>query len=364
MFRFQVRETLGNTTRYRRSATAAPLPAGCRSHTGPGPRRPTAGRAPYTSPVEVGGAAVGCFKVPSAQPWGPPGRGSTGAALRRVFRGCLVAPLGRSGGTSPRSPDEDCTLEEEEDEAPVEEEDDIDQFNDDTFGAGAIDDDWQEEHQRLAGMDVRDVGGGVAGGGATHIGGAGEPPPASHLPPPSSLPPLHLTHASSALPPPGLDDGRGGGGDLAESLARFILGADPAIAGLGAAQSPAHPVPGAPGSALEPPPSLRPHLQHPPHQLPGTTSSSGLRPASMMSYQQQQQLCRGSVPMGQDSPLMSIIKEVGLPKQPPPLRGEEPRDLSERVPPPRSSSPVIGSPPVRAVPIGTPPKQPISLNHQ
>ncbi|CAL8329085.1 unnamed protein product [Merluccius merluccius] len=172
-----------------------------------------------------------------------------------------------------QSLDEDCTLEEEE-EAPLEEEADIDQFNDDTFGAGAIDDDWQEEHQRLAGLDVRLEDGGRGRGG-----------------------------------------GGGGGGDLAESLARFILGADPAIAGLGAAQSPSHPLPG----ALE---------------------------------------------LSRDSPLMSIIKEVGVPKQPPPLRGEEPRDLSERVPPPRSSSPVIGSPPVRAVPIGTPPKQPMSLNHQ
>lgn len=63
---------------------------------------------------------------------------------------------------------------------------------------------------------------------------------------------------------------------------------------------------------------------------------------------------------------MSIIKEVGLPKRPPQSRNDEGRDLSERVPPPRSSSPVIGSPPVRAVPIGTPPKQPMShaLNHQ
>lgn len=63
---------------------------------------------------------------------------------------------------------------------------------------------------------------------------------------------------------------------------------------------------------------------------------------------------------------MSIIKEVGLPKRPPQSRNDEVRDLSERVPPPRSSSPVIGSPPVRAVPIGTPPKQPMShaLNHQ
>lgn len=68
----------------------------------------------------------------------------------------------------------------------------------------------------------------------------------------------------------------------------------------------------------------------------------------------------------QDSPLMSIIKEVGLPKLPSQSRNDEGRDLSERVPPPRSSSPVIGSPPVRAVPIGTPPKQPMShaLNHQ
>uniref|UniRef100_A0A8C6TKR6 Protein PAT1 homolog 1 n=1 Tax=Neogobius melanostomus TaxID=47308 RepID=A0A8C6TKR6_9GOBI len=66
----------------------------------------------------------------------------------------------------------------------------------------------------------------------------------------------------------------------------------------------------------------------------------------------------------QDNPLMSIIKEVGLPKRPQ-NRSDDGRDLSERAPPPRSSSPVIGSPPVRAVPIGTPPKQPMShLNHQ
>jgi len=63
---------------------------------------------------------------------------------------------------------------------------------------------------------------------------------------------------------------------------------------------------------------------------------------------------------------MSIINEVGLPKRPHQGGTDEERDLSERVPPPRSSSPVIGSPPVRAVPIGTPPKQPMShaLNHQ
>ncbi|KAJ0051052.1 hypothetical protein NL108_012301, partial [Boleophthalmus pectinirostris] len=157
------------------------------------------------------------------------------------------------------------------------------------------DDDWQEEHKRLAELDERDGLGGERGGG---------------------------------------------GGDLAESLARFILDADPAIAGVGAAERPNPALSGLP-----------------------------LGPASMLSYQQQQQqhlMRRGTSPMGQDSPLMSIIKEVGLPKRPPQNRSDESRDLSERVPPPRSSSPVIGSPPVRAVPIGTPPKQPMShaLNHQ
>lgn len=38
---------------------------------------------------------------------------------------------------SSQSLDDDCTLEEEDDGL-VEEEDEIDQFNDDTFGAGAI----------------------------------------------------------------------------------------------------------------------------------------------------------------------------------------------------------------------------------
>lgn len=67
----------------------------------------------------------------------------------------------------------------------------------------------------------------------------------------------------------------------------------------------------------------------------------------------------------QDNSPMSGFKEKGLPKR---LlqAGNDGQDLSERVPPPRSSSPVIGSPPVRVVPIGTPPKQPAShaMNHQ
>ncbi|XP_036372741.1 protein PAT1 homolog 1 [Megalops cyprinoides] len=252
-----------------------------------------------------------------------------------------------------QSLDDDCTLEEEE--GLVEEEDEIDQFNDDTFGAGAIDDDWQEEHARLAELDER-----VRDGGGGDSSSASLPPPAGHLPPPTSL------------PPPGLEER--GGGDLAESLARLILGADPAIAGVGAA--------GPDQSRLPPPP----HPQPPPSSLPGPSHP-------LLGYQQHQHLLRrGTAPlqmnshsiwensMGfgpvsvtpalgthmEDSPLMSIIKEVGLPKRPPPIRTDEGRDLSERVPPPRSSSPVIGSPPVRAVPIGTPPKQPMShaLNQQ
>lgn len=52
---------------------------------------------------------------------------------------------------------------------------------------------------------------------------------------------------------------------------------------------------------------------------------------------------------------MSVL-EYALPQRPPQGQEDE-RDLSERALPRRSSSPVIGSPPVRAVPIGTPPKQ-------
>ncbi|KAF7649836.1 hypothetical protein LDENG_00135330 [Lucifuga dentata] len=318
-----------------------------------------------------------------------------------------------------QSLDEDCTLEEEDEEL-VEDEDEIDQFNDDTFGAGAIDDDWQEEHKRLAELDQRDglatgpsLGGERGGGmgGEADIAGAKDSPSthlpssAGHLPLPSSLPSLNFPSSSSGLRPPELGD-RGGEGGLAESLARFILDADPAIAGVGAAERP-RPPPSLQGSTLSAMPGLdrsrglsQPSIshQHPQHQLPPGASTAGLpagsHPVSMLSYQQQQHLLRrGTAPIGQmnspsiwensvgfgpisvtpglsthmeDNSLMSIIKEVGLPKRPPQVRSDEGRDLSERVPPPRSSSPVIGSPPVRAVPIGTPPKQPMShaLNHQ
>ncbi|XP_014064527.2 protein PAT1 homolog 1 isoform X1 [Salmo salar] len=295
-----------------------------------------------------------------------------------------------------QSLDEDCTTEKEE--GLVEEEDEIDQFNDDTFGDGAIDDDWQEEHKRLAELEEQKNDGlGGLGLGALGMGGMGGgnasavhlPPPASRVPHPSSLPPPH--HSLSSMPPPGLEER--GGGDLAESLAMLILGADPAIASVGGPAGP-----GDRSTGLPPPPSI-PQQHHHPSQLPPhhQLTTSGLPPGpphpSLLSYQQHQHLLRrGAAPMQQmnshniwennmgfgpvsitpglitqmeDSPLMSIIKEVGLPNRPPPMTSEDGRDLSERAPPPRSSSPVIGSPPVRAVPIGTPPKQPMShaLNH-
>ncbi|XP_056264547.1 protein PAT1 homolog 1 isoform X2 [Pseudoliparis swirei] len=320
-----------------------------------------------------------------------------------------------------QSLDEDCTLEEE-DEGLVEEEDEINQFNDDTFGAGANDDDWQEEHKRLAGLDDRDglgteLGlGGRGMGGELHQGGAEDssftqlPSSAGHLPLPSSLPSLKFS-LSSAGPPPDVED-RGGGVDLAESLARLILETDPAIAGVGAAERPGPSQSSScsslsdlqcldrsrvlpQSSTISHPNQPHQHSHHPQHQLSPGPSGLPLGPlSSMLSYQQQQHLLRrGTAPMAQmnshsiwensmgfgplgvppgllthmeDNPLMSIINEVGLPKRPHQGGTDEERDLSERVPPPRSSSPVIGSPPVRAVPIGTPPKQPMShaLNHQ
>uniref|UniRef100_A0A8C8A542 PAT1 homolog 1, processing body mRNA decay factor n=1 Tax=Otus sunia TaxID=257818 RepID=A0A8C8A542_9STRI len=67
-------------------------------------------------------------------------------------------------------------------------------------------------------------------------------------------------------------------------------------------------------------------------------------------------LTRLSLPFHlQEMPSVSVL-DYALPQRPPQAREEE-RDPSERALPRRSSSPVIGSPPVRAVPIGTPPKQ-------
>ncbi|KAL4829792.1 hypothetical protein H8958_009112 [Nasalis larvatus] len=59
--------------------------------------------------------------------------------------------------------------------------------------------------------------------------------------------------------------------------------------------------------------------------------------------------------LAQEMPTVSVL-EYALPQRPP-QGPEDDRDLSERALPRRSTSPIIGSPPVRAVPIGTPPKQ-------
>ncbi|MBN3312673.1 PATL1 protein, partial [Atractosteus spatula] len=241
-----------------------------------------------------------------------------------------------------QSLDEDCPLEEEE--GLVDEEDDIDQFNDDTFGAGAIDDDWQEEHARLAGLDER-----VRGDGSGGV--SSEAAPNTPLPAPSSS---AAAPASPSLSAPGLgEEGSGDGSALAESLSRLIMETDPGVAGVSGV------IGGPGGPSAAPPSSLLGYQLHQRGTAPLQASpqvgshsiwenSMGFGPVGVSP---------ALVPHVEDSPLMSIIKEVGLPKRPP-VRGEEGRDLSERVPPPRSSSPVIGSPPVRAVPIGTPPKQP------
>ena len=115
------------------------------------------------------------------------------------------------------------------------------------------------------------------------------PPPAGHLPLPSSLPPL----LSSSLPPPGLEER--GGGDFAESLARLILGADPAIAGMGPDCS----------RGL-PPMLLHPHMPPPGSplgpQLMSPGGPLGSHHLSLLSYQQQQQhLRRATPPMQQVS---------------------------------------------------------------
>ncbi|CAL9700952.1 unnamed protein product [Knipowitschia caucasica] len=193
-----------------------------------------------------------------------------------------------------QSLDDDCTLEEEDD-GQVEEEDEIDQFNDDTFGAGAIEDDgWQEEHKRLAGLDEE------PGPGLPALGGNGPAPPASSL---------NFTSSTGFSRSDAEERAGGGGGELAESLARLILDADPAIAGVGAAERPQLPLSGLQG--LDRSRVLPSHIpnQLPSHpHLPPGPSTSGLPPgpASLLGYQQQQQqqqqqhlMRRGTSPMGQ-----------------------------------------------------------------
>ncbi|NXP03324.1 PATL1 protein, partial [Thinocorus orbignyianus] len=187
---------------------------------------------------------------------------------------------------------EDCPLDEDEDafQALGEEDEDIDQFNDDTFGAGAVDDDWQEAHERLAELEDKPVASREQdGAGGEEVDLLGDP-----------------------------ED------TLAERLTRLVIDSeleDPAI--MQAVQTRVPPQPGGLNSSI-------------------WDSSAVLR------------RIRGPL-LTQDMPSVSVL-DYALPQRPPQAREEE-RDPSERALPRRSSSPVIGSPPVRAVPIGTPPKQ-------
>ncbi|XP_025906089.1 protein PAT1 homolog 1 [Nothoprocta perdicaria] len=185
---------------------------------------------------------------------------------------------------------EDCRLDEDEDafQALGEEDEDIDQFNDDTFGSGAVDDDWQEAHERLAELEDK------AAAGAERDGDGGDP----------------LGEHEDTL---------------AERLTRLVI-----------------------ESELEDPAVMRAVQTRTPAQPPAGLHS-GLWDGSAVLRRMRAPL------LAQEMPPVSVL-DYALPPRAPQNREEE-RDPSERALPRRSSSPVIGSPPVRAVPIGTPPKQ-------
>uniref|UniRef100_A0A8B9NBY7 Protein PAT1 homolog 1 n=1 Tax=Accipiter nisus TaxID=211598 RepID=A0A8B9NBY7_9AVES len=172
-----------------------------------------------------------------------------------------------------------------------EEDEDIDQFNDDTFGAGAVDDDWQEAHERLAELEDKPVAAREQdgpGGEETDLLGESED-------------------------------------TLAERLTRLVI-----------------------DSELEDPAIMQAVQTRVPAQQPGGLNSSIWDSSAVLRR------IRGPL-LTQEMPSVSVL-DYALPQRPPQAREEE-RDPSERALPRRSSSPVIGSPPVRAVPIGTPPKQ-------
>uniref|UniRef100_A0A7M4F5U6 Protein PAT1 homolog 1 n=1 Tax=Crocodylus porosus TaxID=8502 RepID=A0A7M4F5U6_CROPO len=173
-----------------------------------------------------------------------------------------------------------------------EEDEDIDQFNDDTFGAGAVDDDWQEAHERLAELEDKPATTGEQEDGT-------------------------VTDEMDLL------------GDheenLAERLTKMVI-----------------------DNELEDPAIMQAVQTRLPVQHPGGLNSSIWDGSAVLRR------IRGPL-LTQEMPSVSVL-DYALPQRPPQARDEE-RDLSERALPRRSSSPVIGSPPVRAVPIGTPPKQ-------
>ncbi|XP_045872820.1 protein PAT1 homolog 1 [Meles meles] len=191
---------------------------------------------------------------------------------------------------------EDCPLDEDEDafQGLGEEDEEIDQFNDDTFGSGAVDDDWQEAHERLAELEEKLP---VAVNEQTGNGERDEMD-------------LLGDHEEN----------------LAERLSKMVIEnelEDPAIM-----------------RAVQTRPVLQPQ--------PGSLNSSIWDGSEVLRR------IRGPL-LTQEMPTVSVL-EYALPQRPP-QGPEDDRDLSERALPRRSTSPIIGSPPVRAVPIGTPPKQ-------
>ncbi|KAM9768032.1 protein PAT1 homolog 1 isoform 6-T6 [Dama dama] len=191
---------------------------------------------------------------------------------------------------------EDCPLDEDEDafQGLGEEDEEIDQFNDDTFGSGAVDDDWQEAHERLAELEEK------LPAAVNEQTGNGERDEMDLL----------GDHEEN----------------LAERLSKMVIEnelEDPAIM-----------------RAVQTRPVLQPQ--------PGSLNSSIWDGSEVLRR------IRGPL-LAQEMPTVSVL-EYALPQRPP-QGPEDDRDLSERALPRRSTSPVIGSPPVKAVPIGTPPKQ-------
>ncbi|XP_078522859.1 protein PAT1 homolog 1 isoform X1 [Lissotriton helveticus] len=200
---------------------------------------------------------------------------------------------------------EDCPLDEEETfQVLGEEDDEIDQFNDDTFGAGAIDDDWREEHERMAEMEDK----------------------------PSTVEVLAAPNLKSGSVPIREESGGllgGRGENLAQSLRKLVIDSDlddPAVM-----------------SAIH-------SRSRPPMQLSRSLNSSIWDSPAILRHMRAPMLSEDMAPS-------SIMQEYDLAHKLQQSREEPERELSERALPRRSTSPVIGSPPVRAVPIGTPPKQ-------
>ncbi|NWS73495.1 PATL1 protein, partial [Crotophaga sulcirostris] len=182
-------------------------------------------------------------------------------------------------------------------------------------GSPSADDDWQEAHERLAELEDKPVSNRERDGGAdddTDL--LGDPEDA-----------------------------------LAERLTRLVIDSeleDPAIMQAVQTRGPTQVGERSWWGCCRPSRCLADSLSL--LQQPGGLNSSIWDSSAVL------QRIRGPL-LAQEMPSVSVL-DYALPQRPPQPREEE-RDPSERVLPRRSSSPVIGSPPVRAVPIGTPPKQ-------